>query len=180
MHAGRDMSYLAGLRFMAINESFHFLSQGNVTTFIGDTQVASDPVSGQYDVRTQNDLLGFQLGDDIDYHACKWSCGVHTKLGPYVNFSRDVKDIINDAAGLPSTSTFDNYFDVHAQRASLVGEVSFQGTYKFRPNLIGRASSTSCGSPVWRFGAEQLTWASTQPATTRSIPTARSAIRAPG
>jgi hypothetical protein len=156
---GWDMSYLAGLRFMAINESFHFLSQGNIGTFIGETQVASDPVSGQYDVRTQNDLLGFQLGGDIDYHACNWSRGVHTKLGPYVNFSRDVKDIINETAGLPSTANFDNYFDVHAQRASLVGEVSFQGTYKFRPNLIGRASYDFMWVTGLALGAEQLTWA---------------------
>jgi hypothetical protein len=153
-----DMSYLVGLRFIGIREGFSFHSQGNVGTFISGTEVASDAVSGDYDIQTQNDMLGFQVGADVDYHACKWSCGVRTKLGPYVNFSRELKDIVNDTAGLPSMATFDNHFDVHAQRAALVGEVSFQATYQFRPNLIGRASYDFIWITGLALGADQLTW----------------------
>ena len=34
-------------------------------------------------------------------------------------------------------------------RRSLIGEVGFQATYKFRPNLMGRARTISCGWRAW-------------------------------
>ena len=155
---GWDMSYLVGLRYINISEGFFLNSQGIIGTFLNETQVASNNVSGQYAIQTENNLLGLQIGADVDYHACKWSCGVHTKLGPYVNWSHAIKDIVNNPAGLPTMQTFDNQYSINAQRASLLGEVSLQGTYRFRPNLIGRASFDFMWITGLALGADQLTW----------------------
>ena len=167
---GWDISYLAGLRYIGIREGCQFDSQGNIGTFVNGTQVASNNVSGNYDIQTQNDLLGLQIGADVDYHACKWGCSLRTKLGPYVNFSHDIKDIVNNTAGLPSTADFDNQFEVRAQRASLVGELSLQATYTFRPNLVGRASYNFMWITGLALGADQLTW-SLDPAGNNTINT---------
>ena len=56
------------------------------------------------------------------------------------------------------------------QRASLVGELSLQATYTFRPNLVGQASYNFMWITGLALGADQLTW-SLDPAGNNTINT---------
>ncbi|MEN6452599.1 MAG: BBP7 family outer membrane beta-barrel protein [Thermoguttaceae bacterium] len=136
---GRYISYLYGLRFMKLDESFRFHGQGLTKTFdTNGTLLDSVNNSGEYDVSTHNNLLGLQLGADMEFRQCRWSWGVRAKVGPYINFADQVSDI---AAGVMGEDpTFSHHLTEARHNAALVGEVGFTATYKFRPNLIGRAS----------------------------------------
>ena len=50
----------------------------------GDT--ATTPVSGDYDTKTENDLIGLQIGSDIMFRRCKWAWGVRAKNGALCKF----------------------------------------------------------------------------------------------
>ena len=113
---------------------------------------------GTYDVLTQNDLLGFQIGADLTFRRCKWSWGVRAKAGPYLNFSSNEKDIFNNPQDVPTLATFNNHFSRKQQAAALIGEVGFEATYKFKPNLMGRAAYDFMWVNGLALGSEQLTW----------------------
>lgn len=157
---GTFMSYLVGLRGMRIGDTFRFHSQGTVTVTDNDTGDSfTKPVFGDYNIKTENALLGFQIGADIMFRRCKWAWGVRAKVGPYVNFSRNVKEIVNDPVGTPEQQYFfNNTFSQRRQKASLVGEVGFEATYKFKPNLKGRAAYDFMWITGLALAPEQLTW----------------------
>ena len=131
---GTYMSYLYGVRFMKIDETFRFHSrtqgffQGNIETGSGD-----------YDVVTYNNLLGLQIGADMTFRKCRWSWGVESKIGPYINFSNQTSTITASIDGMPQNDVNQRYV-ANGYEASLIGEVGFQATYKFRPNLMGRVA----------------------------------------
>jgi hypothetical protein len=136
---GMYMSYLYGLRFMELDETFTFHSKstgqwGNVGT------AAVQDAAGDYDVVTHNSMLGLQIGADLTYRNCRWTWGVESKLGAYANFASQDSNI--DAAIVDGTShpSFNQVFSANSSPAALIGEVGFQATYKFRPNLVGRAA----------------------------------------
>jgi hypothetical protein len=136
---GTYMSYLYGLRFLQINESFLFHSEGRVDTFDPASGALIDSVenTGDYGIVTHNNLLGLQVGVDMIFRQCRWSWGVRTKLGPYVNFCDQTSDIQSGPALAPD---FVHRLAWSKHQAALVGELGFEATYKFRPNLVGRAS----------------------------------------
>lgn len=133
---GTYMSYLYGLRFMQIDETFNFhaISHGLDT----ENQVIYD-AAGDYDVVTHNSLVGLQIGADMTFRRCRWAWGITSKIGPYVNFANQASTVDGVVAGQPS-SAVTQQFSSNNYSAALIGEVGFQGTYKFRPNLVGRAS----------------------------------------
>jgi len=183
---GTYLSYLVGLRYMTVGEGFHFQSRGSITR---TTLATYDPttgaktyqqqpedigyirdVSGAYDVLTENDLLGLQIGADLMFRRCKWAWGVRAKAGPYVNFARNVKDLYNDPQDVPSLAAFNNRFSERRQVAALIGEVGFEATYKFKPNLMGRAAYDFRWITGLALGSEQLSW-SLDPGTNDTINT---------
>jgi hypothetical protein len=175
---GTYMSYLVGLRYMTVGEGFHFHSEGHVTR---DTLTSYVPytnpntgvttynpvftpddysrfVTGDYNILTENDLLGLQIGAELMFRRCKWSWGVRAKAGPYVNFARNVKDIVNNPQDVPTLATFNDRYSQQRQVAALVGEVGFEATYKFKPNLMGRAAYDFMWISGLALGSEQATW----------------------
>lgn len=133
---GTYMSYLVGLRYMTLGDGALWHGQGTIDDN-GDVHF----ISADYNVKTENDLLGLQIGSELTFRRCKWSWGVRAKVGPYINFARDVQDIKNNAIGDPFNSVFlDSRLIAKKQIISLVGEVGFEATYKFKPNLMGRAA----------------------------------------
>ena len=62
------------------------------------------------------------------------------RLGPYVNFCSQSSTI--DAAVVDGTArpAYHQYLSASAYPAALIGEAGFQATYKFKPNLMGRAA----------------------------------------
>jgi len=133
---GCYLSYLFGFRHVSITEKFLFSAQGEIL----DNDVPGT-VSGQYHVRTDNELIGFQIGADVTWRSCKWSFGVQGKVGPYVNFADQISDIRTDADVDPfATTPLNLHFADREDALSMVGEVSFVGQYRLRPNLTLRAS----------------------------------------
>jgi hypothetical protein len=135
---GTFMSYLYGLRFMQIDETFAFHTEGEGQW--GDNWL-DDPTraAGDYNVVTHNSLLGLQVGADMTFRKCRWAWGLQSKLGPYVNFANQISTI--------NATMLDTVRDPYDQRmvknryaAALIGEVGLQASYKFRPNLVGKAS----------------------------------------
>jgi len=134
---GTYMSYLYGLRIMTVNETamFQSWSQG-LDPFHSDSITTG---RGDYSAVAHNTLMGLQIGADMTFRKCKWSWGVNAKLGPYVNWATQ-ESAIN--AYIDEQSQHNVAQQLRASRcvASLVGEFGFDATYKFRPNLVGRAS----------------------------------------
>jgi hypothetical protein len=135
---GMFISYLAGLRYMTVGDGALWHSQG---TFDDAGLNTIHFVQADYNVKTENDMLGLQIGTELEFRQCKWMWGVRAKVGPYLNFCRNVQDINTVPVGDPFTTVFINdRLTAKKQKAALVGEVGFEATYKFKPNLIGKAA----------------------------------------
>jgi len=96
---------------------------------------------GNYNVVTHNNLLGLQIGADMTFRKCRWEWGIESKIGPYLNYANQQSQI--NAARYSSGAlqdTVDQRLVANRYEASLIGEVGFQASYKFRPNLVGRAA----------------------------------------
>ena len=147
---GTYMSYLYGLRFMQSTKPSPSTARRR------DSSRPSEPAlrhgAGDYDIVTHNDLLGLQIGADMTFRKCRWAWGVQAKAGPYINFSNQDSTIDADKSDGPSLPSVDERLVGDRYTAALIGEVGFQATYKFRPNLVGRAARTSCGfrASPWR------------------------------
>jgi hypothetical protein len=124
---GFTHDYLVGLRFMQMRDILDWRAEDILTT-------GSD---GIYLIRTDNDMFGFQLGAGATYEASRWSLGINTKGGVY----------LNDAKGrsfLDFTDEDDNNDDFHLRltedELSFVGEMRLTGKWHLTPNFSLRAS----------------------------------------
>lgn len=160
---GMYTSYLYGLRFLQINESFRLHSESRVNTYDPNTGALLDSRedTGDYGIATHNNILGLQVGADITWRSCRWDWGLRARVGPSINFADQVSDIT-------SVST-DPTMDPYARRlayskhvAALIGEIGINGSYKFRPNLVGHASYDMTWVPGVALAPEQLQF-NTQP-----------------
>jgi hypothetical protein len=132
---GTYMSYLYGVRIMSIDESFNFRSWSEgLDPFVANSVTTGH---GAYATVTHNTLLGLQIGADMTFRNCRWAWGVHAKMGPYVNMS-DQDSTIEGSIDNQAQHNVNQRLTASKSEASLVGEVGFQATYKFRPNLMGR------------------------------------------
>ena len=154
---GTFMSYLVGIRYMTLGDGALWHGQGTVV----DNGVPNF-VTADYNTKTENDLLGLQIGSDLIFRRCKWAWGVRAKVGPYINFARDVQDIKNNAVNDPFNSVFlDTRLVDKKQLISLIGEVGFEATYKFKPNLMGRAAYDFMWINGLALGPEQFQFTDT-------------------
>jgi hypothetical protein len=158
---GVYMSYLYGLRFFQLNETFRLHSEGRTDVFDPTTGALIDSIvnTGDYDIVTHNNLLGFQIGADMIFRQCRWSWGVHSKLGPYIDFMDQESNI---AAGPALAPDFVRQLAWSKHQAALIAEVGFEANYKFRPNLVGRASYDFLWASGLALAPEQLQF-DTQP-----------------
>jgi hypothetical protein len=154
---GTYMSYLVGLRYMTLGDGALWHGQGTVVD-----NGTSNFITADYNTRTENDLLGLQIGSDLMFRRCKWAWGVRAKMGPFVNFARDIQEIKNNAIGDPFNSVFLNTrLTAQKQIISLIGEVGFVATYKFKPNLMGRAAYDFMWINGLALGPEQFQFTDT-------------------
>jgi hypothetical protein len=139
-HEGRYISYLYGLRVMQIDERFTFYSRSHGFRDVNPSQVTQIyDATGTYDISTHNTLLGLQIGADLTFRRCKWAWGIEAKMGPYINFANQGSDIVATVDGQPQFDVAESLSGTRCS-AALIGEFGFQASYKFRPNLVGRAS----------------------------------------
>jgi hypothetical protein len=115
--------YLVGLRFLQASEKLDWDAQDIGTT----------GADGAYNIRTNNDMFGFQMGGGLTYQTGRWSMGTRVKGGVFVN----------DASGDTDLSfTSDNSdFPLHLRenQLSFVGEFALQGRFQVSPNVSLRA-----------------------------------------
>jgi hypothetical protein len=144
---------------MQLDEVYRLHGQGLTQTFDpSGTLVDSVTNTGDYNVVTHNNLLGLQIGADMMFRECRWSWGIQAKVGPYVNFADQVSDI---AAGPQGAPTFTNHLSDARHNAALIAELGFVATYKFRPNLVGRASYDFMWASGLALAPEQLQYSTT-------------------
>ncbi len=134
-------SYLVGLRLMQFDDVADYHSQGTTTNSAG----ATVPVTGDYDVTTHNTLLGAQIGGEYTYRQCCWQADVHGRAGTFFNVSEMHSSVVttpNEPSPIDELTPIglNSQVGINRDVAAVVGEFGFATTYKFRPNLIGRAS----------------------------------------
>lgn len=129
---GDDLKLLAGIRWLNLNEHFDLTT---ADTFVGPTIV-----NGLYEVRTENHLLGAQLG--LITSQCltdKASLDLAGKAGLYANFARQRTYVENDTGrAFPGVNNVLRDFDDSAEEAAFIGELSAALNYKLRDNLTAR------------------------------------------
>jgi hypothetical protein len=132
----RTFSYLFGVRVLTLDEWFDFRSDGLIE-FGADSSV----VSGDYTSSAHNNLVGLQFGAELMYERCKYSWGFRAKAAPCYNFSAMTIRATNEATGDPFATTSIDFGRVATRdEVALIAECGIVGTYRFRPNLILRAS----------------------------------------
>jgi hypothetical protein len=120
----RWKSGLIGLRFISINDMFGFQS-----AFRDPTQN-----SGNYVLKTHNDMVGPQVGGEIANHYGDWSWGGRFKAGALVNFGKRENRVDILSVGVASQRT-ESITDEHL--AGLV-EAGMFAEYHVTPNFVGR------------------------------------------
>ena len=129
-----------GLRVTTLDESFSLHSEGDI--FYNSL---SHDVYGDYTSRTQNDLIGLQFGFSLMQRQCKYTWGVRGKAGAFINCSSMALDAVNSATADPYASTdIDFHRDTSTDDAAFLGEIGLVGTYRFRPDVVLRASDATC------------------------------------
>ncbi|MBN2579930.1 MAG: BBP7 family outer membrane beta-barrel protein [Pirellulales bacterium] len=149
------MSYLVGLRYMTVGDGFLYHSEGTVV--VNDQSYLT---SADYNVQTQNDLFGLQFGAEMLFRRCKWNWAIRSKVGAYVNFSDCKQYIANQVTeGYPlSDVRFNEDLRARRQQAAFIGEVGFSASYKFKPNLTGRAAYDFMWITGIALAPEQVEW----------------------
>ncbi|MEI8371778.1 MAG: BBP7 family outer membrane beta-barrel protein [Planctomycetota bacterium] len=131
---GYYYSYLFGFRAMVLNEKFDYLSRGETQD---ENKVTTLINSGQYSVHSYNTMLGLQTGGTLEYRFCRWSLETHGKAGMFLNVaSQDslIQTQFNNVSNPPVN------FGAHNTVVAFAGGFGIQGSYKFRPNLVGHIS----------------------------------------
>jgi len=126
---GVTQTFLAGIRYVDITDILHWDAFG-----IPDANNDNIPETGIYQVRTDNDLFGTQVGYSAAIETARWSLGVLAKGGGYLNeLSLDSDfSVTGDVTSGTARGTDDTL--------SFVGEVRLQGKWHIRPNLSLRTS----------------------------------------
>ena len=140
---GEYVSYVFGMRVISVDEQYRFSSSGSrLDSGRNPTTLAS----GEYRIKTYNDLIGLQFGGDWLFRDCKWTYGLRAKMGPMINFSNKSSqvhamhaDYLPDPTNplIRETTLLSN---ARKNSASLLGEFGVMASYKVRPNLTLAAS----------------------------------------
>ncbi len=151
---GYYYSYFFGIKGMVIDEDFNFLSSGSQFAAINNGDGNYSPAAaaefthqGTYGVHTYNTLLGLQTGGKLEYRFCRWTVDTHGNAGMFLNIARQDSRITTSFTGTPDpASTYvpvtntDNSFSASSNVIAFAGGFGVAGSYKFRPNLVGRVS----------------------------------------
>jgi hypothetical protein len=123
-NGGFEREYLVGLRFIELGERFDWTAQDIVN--LGD--------DGEYRIRTDNDLFGYQMGTGMTYQAPRWSLGANVKGGVFLNRA-------TGSSRLNFTADDENDFDLRMveNQLSFAGEFKLQARYHLLPNVSLRA-----------------------------------------
>jgi hypothetical protein len=128
----RTYSFLAGMRYMKTHEELDIDATGVLVDADEDPDLAED---GFYNVDTDNDLSGGQLGASIAYETARWSIGASVKGGAFWNRM----DLDSQFQVGETVITNSGITDAQEDNISFIGEFQFLGKWHLRPNLSLRA-----------------------------------------
>ena len=117
---GFTKEFLVGVRYLKLRDLFNWQAE--------DVQVANN--TGQYLIRTDNDLIGLQLGAGFTYETARWSIGLNGKGGPYAN-TASARDQLN----FTIDDTADFLHHSAENQFSFVGESALDLKYHLTPNF---------------------------------------------
>jgi hypothetical protein len=156
-------SLLLGMRYVNLSEDYFFRSRSLAEN------ITEEEFTGNYDIETNNDLVGPQLGAELINQRERWYWGFRGKAGAFVNFAEqftaaqfnDLRAPGPDAPGDPSIDIAPR--DEHATRANeaFFGEVSVMAAYHFTPNFTARASYDFMWLAGVALAPDQLTFTET-------------------
>jgi len=142
---GATWSFLGGLRYFDVDEEFTFRGAGFYTQTLGGA-TTEGLLSGTYFARTNNEMIGLQLGTEMGLREQGWELVFHFKAAP----------MINTAVAESQVATSDPIFGDQRASFRFVGtnvaallEVGALGTYR-----LNDALALQCGYDVsWLTGA---------------------------
>jgi hypothetical protein len=138
---GQYWSYLLGLHYMLLNESFKFHSAGQINTSTpAGTLLSASNVTGDYNAYTHNNLLALIIGTEMSYRRCRGEWGAHVKIGPAINMADQSSDIVTNAFNDPFTTTeLDRHSKAKGNTLGFLGGVGLFASYRLQPDLIAHA-----------------------------------------
>lgn len=120
---GWNRHFLAGLRYLELFETIDWQAENIITT----------GTDGTYIINTRNSLFGAQVGCGTQYETGRWSLGLNTKTGLFLN---DV-DSRSQLFFSDGTDNFDRF--ATEDELSFLAEVGLQGRWHMTPNTSLRA-----------------------------------------
>lgn len=118
-------SLMAGIRYFDLNESLNWDAFG----IDDDNDATTAAQSGNYNVVTDNDMIGPQVGIGWTYETARWSLGLNTKGGMFLNHT-DVESDFEVTGGVTSGSN-----DITVDNLSFVMESALVAKWHLRPNF---------------------------------------------
>jgi hypothetical protein len=123
--------FLAGVRFFDLTERFDWTAE-DLALENGD--------DGQYLIRTDNNMIGMQIGGGHGYMTGRWSISALSKAGVYLNDAKGRQRLIigDPDADVPN----ENNFLTHQteEQLSFLGEFSITSRVHLTPSFSIRAS----------------------------------------
>lgn len=120
MNSSFVTSMMAGMRYIRATEKFHWDSRID----------GADPgiFGGDYDIETENNLIGLHIGTDTYWTMPNLRLGMRTQFGALVNIAESRRrTVINDPVA-PITGTFTAGLEDEA--AAFIGEMGWSATYQ--------------------------------------------------
>ncbi|MEX2317701.1 MAG: hypothetical protein WD669_11155 [Pirellulales bacterium] len=125
--SGFSWDYLVGLRLLDMRD---------ILDWRAENMFAPD-IDGIYQIRTDNDMFGFQMGTGCTFDTSRWSVGVNGKGGVYLNHAKG-RSFLNYTAADDDEQDFDLHMGDNA--LSFIGEAHLIGKWHLTPNFSLRAS----------------------------------------
>ena len=122
---GWQREYLVGLRYMNLRDIFNWTAE----------DIVAAGRDGSYLIRTDNDMFGFQMGAGMTHEWARWSLGMQSKGGVFLNNAHGrttlnfTLDDLNDADLL-----------LQNDELAFIGEFKIVGRWHILPDLSLRAA----------------------------------------
>jgi hypothetical protein len=124
-NGGFVREYLAGIRMVEARDNFTWKAQDIVA--LGN--------DGSYKITTDNDMIGAQLGVGLTYEHSRWSVGVQSKGGVFINDA-----LGNTTLDFTVDDTGDADLRLREDQLSFIGETKLQTRFHITPNFSLRAA----------------------------------------
>ncbi|QDU57620.1 BBP7 family outer membrane beta-barrel protein [Aeoliella mucimassa] len=129
---GVTRQFIAGLRYVDLEEHLDWTAD-NISSLNNE--------DGSYNIYTNNDLFGMQIGGSMLFENDRWNVEILGKGGPFLNDAKARSRMTVTDATATSGISADNSYLVENRESSLafVGEFRLVARYHLRPNLSLRA-----------------------------------------